>query len=80
MGVRFSEDWIGLQFHPEADPQGIAAYFKADEKRASVIEVHGEEKYEAILDGLNDERKIPLTYETIIQNSLKYQLISLRDR
>ncbi len=74
MGVRFSPDWIGLQFHPEADPVGIASYFKADEKRASVIDVHGKEKYNAILDGLNDSDKIPLTYETVIPKFLEVSL------
>lgn len=74
MGVRFSEDWIGVQFHPEADPIGISSYFQAEEKRTSVIDAHGEEKYEAILDGLNDSKKIPLTYETVIPKFLEVSL------
>ncbi|MEQ9423349.1 MAG: GMP synthase [Cyclobacteriaceae bacterium] len=66
MGIRFSEDWVGFQFHPEADPEGIATYFQTEEKKASVVEVYGEQKFDAIIEGLEDPNQIPLTYNTII--------------
>jgi len=78
MGVRFSDDWIGVQFHPEADPVGIASYFNEDKKRARVIEQHGEEKYKAILEGLKDPKKIPLTFDTVIPKFLEVSLEKLK--
>lgn len=78
MGIRFSPEWVGFQFHPEADPDGIASYFKETKKKTSVIDTHGKEKYNAILDGLNDPNKIPLTYETVIPTFLQDSIEKLK--
>ena len=58
MGIRFSKEMIGTQFHPEADPVGMAHYLKQDEKKEIVISHHGEEKYFEMLEHLYDDDKI----------------------
>lgn len=78
MGIRFSEDWIGFQFHPEADPEGIKSYFESEEKKKSVIANYGQDKYDAILDGLSDPNKIPLTYQTVIPEFLRNSVEKLK--
>jgi len=70
MAIRFNEEFFGTQFHPEADPEGILIYLKTDEKKANVIENHGEAKYYAMLEQLNDPDKIVLTYANIIPSFL----------
>ncbi len=77
MAIRFSEEIIGTQFHPEADARGMMTYFSQPEKRQAVISVHGEPKYLSMLDALDDEDKIPLTQATIIPTFLEMGIQSL---
>ncbi|MEL7002505.1 MAG: GMP synthase, partial [Bacteroidota bacterium] len=75
MAVRFSDEFFGTQFHPEADPEGMKAHFEKEENRDKVIKVHGVKKYEAMMDHLDDPEQITLTHKTIlprfIENSLR---------
>jgi GMP synthase-like glutamine amidotransferase len=70
MGIRFSEHMIGTQFHPEADAVGMSMYLQTDEKKKTVIEEHGEEKWKSMLEHLNDPDKIMWTYTHILPNFL----------
>lgn len=69
-GIRFNDYMIGVQFHPEADADGMTKYFQTDEKRKTVIENYGEEKLNSMLEHLNDPDKIMWTYSHIIPNFL----------
>ncbi len=71
MAIRFSEEMVGTQFHPEADAEGMMVYFRQPEKRQFVIDTHGESKYHSMLDALDDTDKIPLTRATIIPTFLE---------
>lgn len=66
MAVRFSEEIIGVQFHPEADPAGMLKHFQEEDRKKAIIAEHGPEKYERLVDDLNDPNKIALTYERIL--------------
>ncbi len=66
MAIRFSEDIFGTQFHPEADPEGMLVHFQDATKKAEVIEGYGEDKYYEMMDRLNDEDKIILTFKSIV--------------
>ncbi len=70
MGIRFSDDIIGVQFHPEADPDGMLQHFLDPERRKTVIDEHSEEKYLGMIDDLNDSSKIQLTHEIILPQFL----------
>jgi hypothetical protein len=70
MGIRFNEYMIGTQFHPEADAVGMSMYLQTEDKKKSVIEDHGFEKWESMLKHLNDPDKIMLTYANILPNFL----------
>ncbi len=77
MAIRFSEEIIGTQFHPEAEATGMMTYFSQPEKRQAVIAAHGELKYLSMLDALDDDDKIPLTQATIIPTFLEMGIQSL---
>ena len=77
MAIRFDEAFVGTQFHPEADAVGMRKYLLREEKKAIVIEKHGEKKYWDMLDHLNDPDKIMLTYSTVVPSFL---MTALRDR
>jgi hypothetical protein len=70
MGIRFNEYMIGTQFHPEADAEGMTRHFETEEKRNAVIENHGLEKLNSMLEHLNDPDKIGWTYSHILPNFL----------
>ena len=71
MAVRFSPEWIGTQFHPEADPEGMSRYYQLPEKRKETIDTYGEAAYEKIIAHLNDDDKIKLTHDTLLPGFLE---------
>ena len=70
MAVRFNEYMMGTQFHPEADAVGMTMYLQREDKKKTVIDNHGEEKWKSMIDHLNDPDKILWTYAHIIPNFL----------
>ena len=70
MAIRFNDYMIGTQFHPEADAVGMTMYLQRDDKKKTVIENHGFEKWESMISHLNDPDKILWTYSHIIPNFL----------
>jgi len=70
MAIRFNEFMIGTQFHPEADATGMSMYLQRDDKKKTVIEGYGEEKWKSMILHLNDPDKIRKTYTHVIPNFL----------
>jgi GMP synthase-like glutamine amidotransferase len=70
MAIRFSEEIIGTQFHPEADPTGMKMYLLREDKKKVIIDNHGEEKYFDMLDSLDHPERISLTQSVILPNFL----------
>ena len=70
MGMRFDDHMIGTQFHPEADAVGMSMYLQREEKKQIVIEQHGQEKWQSMIDQLSDPDKIMWTYAHILPNFL----------
>jgi homoserine O-succinyltransferase/O-acetyltransferase len=71
MAIRFSNEVFGTQFHPEADGIGMSKYLSSDDKKKAVIKTHGLEKYNDMIDKLDDPDKILLTESIIIPTFLK---------
>lgn len=78
MAVRFNENMIGTQFHPEADALGMSLYLQTDDKKKTVIENHGVEKWQSMINQLNDPEKIMWTYAHILPNFLFSAVESLQ--
>ena len=78
MAVRFNEQMIGTQFHPEADATGMSMHLQTPEKKKAVIENFGEKKWASMIDQLNDPDKIMFTYQHILPNFLHIAIESLR--
>ena len=70
MAIRFSREFFGVQFHPEADPEGMRIHFSQPDKKANIIEEHGLEKFEQMMSDLDQADKIPLTFNTILPTFL----------
>ncbi len=71
MAVRFSDEFIGTQFHPEADPEGMLRYFSRPDKKEFIVKNYGEKKYFEMVDYLDDPEKIVLTQHTILPTFLR---------
>lgn len=70
MAVRFNDNMIGTQFHPEADAIGMSLYLQTPDKKKTVIENHGQEKWMSMIEQLNDPDKIMYTYSHVLPNFL----------
>ncbi len=77
MAVRFSDYFVGTQFHPEADPISYIANLKNKERREKIIEMKGKSKFRDMLEDLLDEDKLYKTNETIIPNFLRIAINDL---
>jgi len=78
MAIRFNEYFFGTQFHPEADAIGMSMYLQTEEKKKTVIENHGQKKWESMIEQLNDPDKILWTYSHILPNFLNIALNSMQ--
>jgi len=79
MSIRFSDEIIGTQFHPEADPVGMKMYLLQDEKKKAIVDLHGEEKYLDMLNSLDDPDRIVLTQSVILPNFLSKAIGNLQE-
>ena len=78
MAIRFNDYMIGTQFHPEADAAGMTRYLNREDKKKTVIENHGEEKWRSMLQHLNDPDKILWTYSHVLPNFLNQAVEQLK--
>lgn len=77
MAVRFSPEMFGTQFHPEADPGGLLTYFFEPERRKSIVEEHGEARYDRMIRDLSNPQKIQRTFDTVIPNFVEHAVEEL---
>ena len=70
MAMRFNDYFVGTQFHPEADAIGMSMYLQTSEKKKTVVENHGHEKWKSMIEHLNDPDKILWTNAHILPNFL----------
>jgi homoserine O-succinyltransferase/O-acetyltransferase len=70
MAIRFNPYMIGTQFHPEADAVGMSIHFQTEDKKKTVIENYGKEKWLSMIEQLNDPEKIMWTYAHVLPNFL----------
>ena len=66
MAIRFSDEMFGTQFHPEADADGMLMHFHETERKAQVVNNHGEERYNQMIQDLSDQSKINHTHKVIL--------------
>ena len=81
MAVRFSEEFFGTQFHPEADPKGMIFHFSKEAQKKEIVDNFGLEKYQQMIQDLRDDSKIPATHSKVIPSFLDHaiQMLQLVD-
>jgi GMP synthase-like glutamine amidotransferase len=75
--VRISNEIVGTQFHPEADPESMLYHFKQDERRKQVIEKYSEERYHEMIEILKKSDTIQKTRITVIPSFLNHAIEEL---
>ena len=78
MAVRFSDEMVGTQFHPEADPAGMRVYFCEEDRIKTVIDEYGAEAYFKMVERLKDPDKLTKTYNTVLPQFLYKSIRELR--
>lgn len=78
MAIRFSPEFVGTQFHPEADPEGMREHFMDPARQRQVVEEHGERKFLQMIEDLADPSKITMTFETVIPGFISRSVAKLK--
>jgi len=79
MAIRFSEYFVSTQFHPEADSKGVKSLLLKEEKKKEVVNEHGIDKYNEMLERLDDPDKITHTQNTMIPNFLDQAVLNFQE-
>ena len=75
--VRISNEIVGTQFHPEADPESMLYHFKQDERKKFIIDRYNENKYWEMIKWLEHPDKIKLTRKTVLPSFLNNAIENL---
>ena len=75
--VRISDEIVGTQFHPEADPESMLYHFKQDERKKFIIDRYNEDKYWEMIKWLEHPDKIKLTRRTVLPSFLNNAIENL---
>lgn len=79
MSVRFTKEIVGTQFHPEAAPVGMKSYLLQEDKKATIVKNHGLEKYNDMLQSLDNPKRIALTQRIVLPNFLNEAINALQE-
>lgn len=77
MMIRYSDEIVGTQFHPEGDALGMLEHFQVAERKAAIIKEHGEEKFQRMIQDLNHPGKIQKTHDEVIPGFLNQAIEGL---
>jgi GMP synthase-like glutamine amidotransferase len=77
MAVRFTDYFVGTQFHPEADPISFVSHLRNKVAKDKIREMKGKRKFRNMLEDLMDDDKIYRTNETLIPNFLRLAINDL---
>jgi len=80
MAIRFSNEWFGTQFHPEAHPDGMIHYLRRQEKKDMILRQFGVNTYEEMMhNAIHPERLantrdhvLPGFIEDAVENIMQY--------
>jgi GMP synthase-like glutamine amidotransferase len=79
MAIRFSDEMVGTQFHPEADPISFLNHLKKPEVKDKVIATKGKVKFRAMIEHLVDDDKILKTNETFIPDFIENSIRRVKE-
>ena len=78
MAIRFSDEIVGVQYHPEADAPGMLKHFRKEPQYIHILNTYGKDKYEQMIRDLSHPDKIELTHRTVIPTFLDLAIEKLK--
>jgi GMP synthase-like glutamine amidotransferase len=78
MAVRFSDEFVGTQFHPEAEPVSMEIHFALPENKKVIVTNFGEEKYSQMMNRMDDPNKLLMTYNTILPKFIRTAISNIK--
>ncbi len=79
MAVRFSDEMVGTQFHPEADANGMRGYFTENERMVAIVKEYGKGKLASMVKDLNHPDKIEKTHAIVLPFFLRKAIQRVRE-
>lgn len=79
MAIRFSNEWFGTQFHPEAHPDGMVHYLRRQEKRDMILRQWGIHTYEEMMHNAIHPERLANTRDHILPGFLRDALDQILD-
>lgn len=80
LGMEFESNIHGVQFHPEAESEGILFWLSKPDKKQEIIDVYGEELFESMIKNLNREDRVIHTRNLFIPQWLRDQYFKILNR
>jgi homoserine O-succinyltransferase/O-acetyltransferase len=71
MAVRFSNEWFGTQFHPEAHPDGMVHYLRRPEKKEMILNQFGLNTYEEMMHNALHPDRLAHTRDLVLPGFIK---------
>jgi hypothetical protein len=78
MAIRLSPEIVGVQFHPEADPEAMRVHAIKPERQRDIIERFGLEKYNQLMQRLDDPSLLWRTRDAVMPRFLVDAIQKLR--
>jgi GMP synthase-like glutamine amidotransferase len=78
MAMRLSPEVVALQFHPEADLEGVRRVYFKPERQEWVLRQRDRAKYDEIVARIEDPRYLEPTHRTILPSFLRDAVTRLR--
>ncbi len=79
MAIRFSKEWFGTQFHPEAHPDGMVHYLRRQEKRNMILRQWGINIYEEMMHNAIHPDRLANTRDHILPDFLQSAVDQILD-
>ena len=71
MAIRFSNEWFGTQFHPEAHPDGMLVYLRRRDKKEMILHTYGMNTYEEMMHNAIHPGRLTPTRDHILPGFIK---------
>lgn len=79
MAVRFSKEWYGTQFHPEAHPDGMIHYLHRPEKKDMILHQFGLNTYEEMMHNALHPDRLAHTRDMILPGFIREAVDQILD-
>ena len=77
MAIRFSNEWFGTQFHPEAHPDGMVHYLHKPEKKEMILRHFGQQTYNEMMTNALHPDRLVQTRDHILPGFIRQALKEL---